>query len=328
MNRVQLKKCSLFFTPHDIFRHYDFRRVCLERCPSAVLTRSAKHLIIFFMMIRLAVITGASSGLGSVYAKLVDRRKDIDEILLIARREDKLLALASELAHPATVLPLDLTKSASIDRLKIALESKAKRSPFAELALSAATEKSGDGMTIAFFINCAGIGKIGNYGDITSEDNERMIALNCTALVNAALASLPYMKRGSRLINVSSTSAFQPFQHLAVYAATKAFVLSWSRALRWELFSRGIRVTAVCPYWMTKTEFIKNAQSGAGRSSHAIRNFHFGEDTAAVAHLSLLGSALNLPVVTTGAVSTLHRIIAKIVPREILQALWELWRFL
>lgn len=279
-------------------------------------------------MIRLAVITGASSGLGSVYAKLIDRRKDIDEIWLIARREDRLLALASELIHPATVLPLDLTKPASVDRLKIALESKAKRSPFDDLALSALPGKRGSVMTIVFFVNCAGVGKIGNYGDIKREDNERMISLNCTALVNAALVSLPYMERGSRIINVSSTSAFQPFQHFAVYAATKAFVLSWSRALRWELFPRGIRVTAVCPYWMKKTEFIKNAKSSAVRSSYLIRNFYFGDDPVVAAYLSLWASALNLPVVTTGAVSTLHRIITKIIPREIMQALWELWRLL
>lgn len=279
-------------------------------------------------MIRLAVITGASSGLGSVYAKLIDRRKDIDEIWLIARREDRLLALASELIHPATVLPLDLTKPASVDRLKIALESKAKRSPFDDLALPALPGKRGSVMTIVFFVNCAGVGKIGNYGDIKREDNERMISLNCTALVNAALVSLPYMERGSRIINVSSTSAFQPFQHFAVYAATKAFVLSWSRALRWELFPRGIRVTAVCPYWMKKTEFIKNAKSSAVRSSYLIRNFHFGDDPVVAAYLSLWASALNLPVVTTGAVSTLHRIITKIIPREIMQALWELWRLL
>ena len=274
------------------------------------------------------MITGASSGLGSVYAKLIDRRKDIDEIWLIARREDRLLALASELIHPATVLPLDLTKPASVDRLKIALESKAKRSPFDDLALPALPGKRGSGMTIVFFVNCAGVGKIGNYDDIKREDNERMISLNCTALVNAALVSLSYMERGSRIINVSSTSAFQPFQHFAVYAATKAFVLSWSRALRWELFPRGIRVTAVCPYWMKKTEFIKNAKSSAVRSSYLIRNFYFGDDPVVAAYLSLWASALNLPVVTTGAVSTLHRIITKIIPREIMQALWELWRLL
>lgn len=283
----------------------------------------------YFCVIRLAVITGASSGFGSVYAKLIDRRKDIDEIWLVARREDRLLALSSELSHPVLVLPLDLTKPASIDRLKTAFESKAKRSPFDEIALSSAAEKrGGNGMTIAFFVNCAGAGKIGDYCAIAREDNERMIALNCTAFVNAALTSLPYMERGSRIINVSSTSAFQPFQHLAVYAATKAFVLSWSRALRWELFPRGIRVTAVCPYWMKKTEFIKNAESGVSRSSRPIRNFHFGDDPVVAAHLSLWASALNLPVVTTGAVSTLHRIIAKMIPREIMQALWEIWRLL
>ena len=278
-------------------------------------------------MIKIAVITGASSGLGSIYAKLIDGRKDIDEIWLIARREDKLFELSSSLEHRTNILPLDLTKPVSIDRLESALKAKAQRSSLYDLS-SADEKKDERGIIVTFLVNCAGVGKIGNYCDIEREDNERMIALNCTAFVNAANTVLPYMKRGARIINISSTSAFQPFQHLAVYAATKAFVLSWSRALHWELFPRGIRVTAVCPYWMKKTEFIKNAESSGIPSSHSIRNFHFGDDPVFAARLSLWASALNLPVVTTGVVSTLHRLIAKIIPRGIMQALWELWRLL
>ena len=278
-------------------------------------------------MIKIAVITGASSGLGSIYAKRIDGRKDIDEIWLIARREEKLLELSSSLEHRTNVLPLDLTKPASIDRLENALKEKAERASLYNLS-AAAENKDENGITVAFLINCAGIGKIGNYCDIAREDNERMIALNCTAFVNAANTVLPYMKRGARIINISSTSAFQPFQHLAVYAATKAFVLSWSRALRRELFTRGIRVTAVCPYWMKKTEFIKNAEAGAVPASHSVRNFRFGDDPSFAVRLSLWGSALNLPVVTSGVVSTLHRLMTKIIPLGIMQTLWEVWRLL
>ena len=91
-----------------------------------------------------------------------------------------------------------------------------------------------------------------------------MIDLNCKAAVNLTEAVLPYMKRGGRVLEICSSAAFQPLPGLNVYAATKAFLLSYSRALRWEVAPRGIRVTAVCPGWI-KTEFIdvaKDTQNG------------------------------------------------------------------
>ena len=106
------------------------------------------------------MITGASSGLGSIYAKLIDGRKDIDEIWLIARREDKLFELSSSLEHRTNILPLDLTKPASIDRLESALKAKAERSSLYDLS-SADEKKDESGITVAFLVNCAGVGKIG-----------------------------------------------------------------------------------------------------------------------------------------------------------------------
>ncbi len=286
------------------------------------------------MNTRIAVITGASSGLGSIYAKVVDKSKNLDEIWLIARREDKLRELAKTLTHTTKVLPLDLTKNASIDRFKSALAERAKRSPFEELARagngagSAAPESGAASYSaeVSVFINCAGFGKIGNYKTVLQEDSDNMIELNCRSAVDLTLAVLPYMRKGGRIIQIASASAFQPVQQLAVYGATKAFLVSWSRALRWELFPRGIRVTAVCPYWMRGTEFIKNAEKNGGRTSHAVRNFLFGDIPVVVVYVSLLAVSLNLPVVTPGIMSLAHRIAAKFIPHEIMQAGWEGWR--
>lgn len=285
------------------------------------------------MYTRIAVITGASSGLGSVYAKAVDKSKNLDEIWLIARREDRLRELAGTLAHTVKIFPLDLAKSVSIDRFKSVLAERARLSPYEELARA---KNGGSGVSsdaplpynveVTLFINCAGFGKIGNYRDILQEDSDNMIELNCRSAVDLTLAVLPYMKKGGRIIHTASASAFQPVQQLAVYGATKAFLVSWSRALRWELFPRGIHVTAVCPYWMRGTEFIKKAEKNGGETSHAVRNFLFGDIPVVVVYVSLLASAVNLPVVTPGIVSLAHRIVAKFIPHEIMQAGWEGWR--
>ncbi|MCK9171675.1 MAG: SDR family NAD(P)-dependent oxidoreductase, partial [Treponema sp.] len=260
------------------------------------------------------------------YAETVDKSKNLDEIWLIARREDRLRGIAEKLTHTAKIFPLDLTKSVSIDRFKAALEERAKISPYEELVR---TENSGSTpytAEVTLFINCAGFGKIGNYKTVLQEDSDNMIELNCRAAVDLTLAVLPYMRSGGRIIQAASASAFQPVQQLAVYAATKAFLVSWSRALRWELLPRGIHVTAVCPYWMRGTEFIGKAEKNGGEISHAVRNFLFGDIPVVVVYVSLLASALNLPVVTPGIMSLLHRIAAKFIPHEIMQAGWEGWR--
>jgi len=280
------------------------------------------------MKTKIAVITGASSGLGTVYAKAVDKSDSADEIWLIARREERLLELAGTLKHQVKILPLDLTKTASINRFKSLLAERMKLSPFEQLSLETPEQSSAYGAEVALLVNCAGFGKIGNCEKIMQEDTDNMIELNCRAAVDLTLAVLPHMNRGGRILQICSTSAFQPLQHLAVYAATKAFLVSYSRALRWELFPLGIHVTAVCPYWMRGTEFIKNAEESGGTESRAVRNFRFGDIPAVVVYLSLWAAKINLPVVTPGIVSLLHRITAKFIPHEIMQAGWEGWRLL
>ena len=185
---------------------------------------------------KIALITGASSGLGREFAFQIQGREAVDEIWAVARRKDRLRQLSEESKIPIRCLSLDLTEPESINMLATLLE-----------------EESPD---VRLLINAAGFGKIGNYSEVSMQDSADMIDLNCRATVTVTMAVLPYMSEGARILQISSTSAFQPLPSLNVYAASKAFLMRYSRALRWELMGRKINVTAVCPYWIKDTEFI------------------------------------------------------------------------
>ena len=114
------------------------------------------------------------------------------------------------------------------------------------------------------------------------------------------------------------------FPYLNVYAASKSFLYRYSRALRVELLGRGIRVTAVCPYWIKNTEFIPRAKDTGGGT--AVRRFPLASRRETVVKLALSDSRLGLPVSTPGPVCFLHRIAAKLIPSEIMMGLWALIR--
>lgn len=254
---------------------------------------------------RIAVITGASSGLGQEYVRELGRNgNEIDEIWAIARRRDRLMALGGMSKIPVRALPYDLVEKSSIDSLNKLL----------------AEEKP----DIRILINAAGSGKIGSCTDIGIEDTDRMIELNCRAAVDMTYICLPYMREGARIMEICSTSAFQPFQYLNVYAASKAFLYRFTRALRVELFTRKIRVTAVCPYWIRDTEFISAAENAEGKKE--IRHYPLSSGVHSVAVHSLLDSKLGLAVSTPGIVCTIHRIAAKVIPSELMMGIWALLR--
>lgn len=187
---------------------------------------------------RIAVITGASSGMGREFVLQLSKKEKFDEIWVIARREDRLRTLQDEVDTPIRPIALDLTNSESFDTYKSLLE-----------------ENSPD---VAVLVNCSGYGKFGTYEDIPLTDSMGMIDLNCKALVAMTELTLPYMKEGGKIVQLDSLSAFQPVPYLNVYASTKAFVLSYSRALNRELKKRGIKVLSVNPGWV-KTEFFDRA---------------------------------------------------------------------
>ena len=253
---------------------------------------------------KIAVITGASSGIGREFVRQVAAGECLDEIWVIARREQRLRELAEEVKLPIRPVPLDLTKQESFERYRALLE---RERP-----------------DVRLLINAAGFGKIGNYAAVTREDVDGMIALNCRAAVEMTVLTLPYMSEGGRILEIASTSAFQPFQQLGVYAASKAFLLRYSRALRWELFPRKIHVTAVCPYWVRGTEFIPTAKETEDPA--AVRSFPFAGRAPGVVRRALRASRRNFAVSTPGLVCSLHRVIAKWIPHCALMAGWELLR--
>ena len=258
---------------------------------------------------RIALITGASSGIGRAFALRIDQtEKGIDEIWLVARRQDKLVSLAGELQHDTLIIAADLTEG---------LDAEDYDNP-----LTRALAKHE--IQIGILVNAAGFAKIGNYTKVSFQDSMRMIDLNDKAAVAVTLACLPYMKQGDRIIQMCSTAAFQPLQHINIYGASKAFLYHYTRALRMELFPRGIIVTAVCPFWVKDTEFIGIAKDGTEESP--IKHFPFATTAERVAKRGLRASRAGWAVVTPGAFCVIHRFFTKLLPREAAIWIWELMR--
>ncbi len=260
---------------------------------------------------RIILVTGASSGLGAEFVRRLDRLSiiegwEIDEIWGIARSGDKLAALQKELHTPFRPLALDLTQEASFHLVKAMLHSLHPE--------------------VWMVVNAAGMGKIGGPGEISDQDTARMIDLNCKAAVEMTSAVLPYIPRGGRIVEICSTASFQPFPYLNVYAASKAFLYRYSRALSRELRGRGISVTAVCPYWVKDTGFIGNARQGDGGDK--IRGFPFASEEKTVVRKAVQDVLMRKPVSTPGPVCTVHRAAAKLLPDGFMMDLWELIRWL
>ena len=187
---------------------------------------------------KIAIVTGASSGMGREFVRQLSEYVQVDEIWAVARRREALEALKAETTVPVRPVVLDLLEKESFDKIRAMLE---------EIRPE-----------IALLVNAAGFGKFGAYHKTTVEDDCRMIDLNCKALLVMTRLCIPYMKPGSHILELDSLSAFQPVPYITTYGATKAFVLSYSRAMNRELKNKGIRVMAMNPGWV-KTEFFRHA---------------------------------------------------------------------
>ena len=186
----------------------------------------------------IAIVTGASSGMGREFVLQLQEYVSVDEIWVIARRENALNELKNEVSVPVRPIALDLCDSGSFTAFQAMLEQ----------------EKP----AVKLLVNAAGFGKFGDFLRVSPEDDCKMIDLNCKALVMMTRITLPYMASGSHILQLDSLSAFQPVPYITTYGATKAFVLSYSRSINRELKSKGIRVMAMNPGWV-KTEFFNHA---------------------------------------------------------------------
>ena len=207
-------------------------------------------------MKQIAVITGASSGIGREFAVQVARKYEFDEIWLVARREDRLRSLAEEInsgknfdCSRAIIMDVSGKEGTRTFGTYLAEEDKKLRAV-----------KSG--IEIGLLINNAGFGTYGPFADTSLNRQLDMIELNCVTVTGICGAALPYLKKGSVIINTASLAAFMPLGNFAVYAASKSYVLSFSVALAAELKDRGIKVCALCP-GSVSSEFADVASNGA-----------------------------------------------------------------
>ena len=245
---------------------------------------------------RIAVITGASSGMGMECAvQLADRYgRYLDEIWLIARRKEKMEALKDQLPVSLRLFPTDITDRIQLERLKMALEEEKPK--------------------VLFLVNAAGFGKIGPVGSLPLETEDGMIRLNCQALCTVTHMVLPYMADNGRILQFASSAAFLPQPRFAIYAATKSFVLSYSRALNVELKSRRICVTAVCP-GPVKTEFLEKAY---GKQEMSFYKKLVMADCEKVVSRAIEDGKKGRAVSVYGGTMKFLRIISRLLPEEVL----------
>jgi uncharacterized protein len=190
---------------------------------------------------KIAVITGASSGIGEEFTKQIAYYSNIDEIWVMARRKARLEELANNLPKKIKVISMDLTLQESLHQFKSLL---CQESP-----------------NIRMLVNCAGYGIRKEFTEGTFEEEIGMIDINCKSMTAVSYLCIPYMHNNSRMIQIASAAAFLPQAKFAVYSATKAYVLSFSRALNKELKRKHIYVTAVCP-GPVDTEFFTISDEG------------------------------------------------------------------
>ncbi|AMO98055.1 short chain dehydrogenase family protein [Collimonas arenae] len=238
------------------------------------------------------MITGASSGIGLAFAHALAARGA--DLILVARSGDKLNSLARELVHChgilARALVADLTESGA--------------------ASDVHARASALGLTPNIVINNAGFATHGHFDTLSLERQLDEISLNCRAVVELTHAALPAMLNQGEgsIINVASTAALQPLPYMAIYGATKAFVLSFSEALWQEYRARGVRVLAVCP-GATDTAFfdvVGAAEAGVGT--------RMATDTVVNASLQALDRGQSH--VVPGGANRMLGLLPRILPRQ------------
>lgn len=252
---------------------------------------------------KIAIITGASSGMGRELARQVAKEGMCNEIWAIARREERLVALEDELSIPLRPFAMDLTNYNNITHLKALLEEEQAK--------------------IMLLANCSGFAKFGTFDEISEEDTLMMIDLNIRALVGLTQVCIPHMAEGGMIMQFASTASFQPLPALNVYAASKSFVLSYSRALNKELQPHDISVTTVCPGW-TKTEFVEVAKKDA--DSKAVGNFLFMSTPQKVVAKALKDTKNRKELSIYGITNIFHMIFAKLLPASAIMSIWSMMK--
>lgn len=245
-------------------------------------------------MKNIAVITGASSGIGKAFCKIVDKKEvKIDEIWLIGRNKVSLEEVAQKLNHKTKVLSLDLSNSANLNLYRKVLE------------------KQKD-INITLLVNSAGFGIEGEFYKQSYVQIRNLIRVNIEALTSITYNTLKYMGPGSRIINIASSAAFLPQPYFAIYAASKSYVLSFTRAIREEVRKREIYVSAVCP-GPVDTKFFDSMEETAKKLKFLGR-----DDAVKVALNAYYNNMQNKAVIVYGLPIKMFNLGAKLIPHEIM----------
>lgn len=240
---------------------------------------------------KIAIITGASAGLGKEFLKAAPGYfPEIDEYWLIARRQDRLEEAAKLVHKQCRIFPMDLTETDSYRRLEAELK---KLNP-----------------TVALLVNNSGCGFLGNVGEGELENQLKMVDLNLRGLTAVTHVTMPYMAKGSRVINVSSVASFCPNPRMTVYSAGKAYVTAFSYGISEECAARGITVTAVCPGPMD-TEFIYLGEIKGNSKTFETLPYC---DPVKVVHGSYKAALAGKRCYTPKAFYKLYKVLAKFLP--------------
>ena len=248
----------------------------------------------------IAIVTGASSGMGREFVKQLSAWVRVDEIWASARRADALEELKAETDVPVRPVPMDLLDPTSFEKLEALLTD----------------EKP----VISLLVNAAGFGKFGAYHKVSVVDESRMIDLNCKALVLMTRLCIPYMGKPGHILQLDSLSAFQPVPYITTYGATKAFVLSYSRAMSRELKGTGIRMMAMNPGWV-KTEFFNHAMQTNSGEVQYFNILYEAKDVVATGLRDLYKTKKDYSVHGLPVKNQVRAV--KLVPHSIVMTIWE-----
>ena len=248
----------------------------------------------------LAIITGASSGIGAEFARQLAAR-GIDEFWFVARRGGRMAALGDEVGVKYKIIEADLASKEGVDTVIGTMQDERPE--------------------VDFFISAAGFGDFGGFDEISNECVEKMIDLNVKASVSLTHAVIPFMRRGGRIITLGSGSAFTPLPYFNVYAAGKAFIVHYTKALNYEIKKYGLRATCFCPGWV-KTEFIDKASERADVTMPKASAFHPLLNCERVVRGCIRAAERGKSVYVTGLFTKIQHVLYKLLPDSILSRAW------
>ena len=246
----------------------------------------------------IAIITGASSGIGAAFAREYAPR--VDEIWLVARRRERLVELGEELGIKYKVICADLSVKEGVDAIRDALESEKPK--------------------VKYLVNAAGFGDFGAFDEIGDRKVEMMIDLNVKSVVLITHMTIPYMERGGRIITLGSGSCFTPLPYFNTYSSGKVFVLHYTKSLNFEIKKYGLRATCFCPGWV-HTEFLGKATAGAVTrpKAEAMKPML---DCREVVHRCVKASDKGRAMYVTNWYTKLQHLLFKVVPDPLLTHMW------